>query len=95
MQSAEKDARKDCGRDERIVYTALMDCISSIYNMYKSSVALYILSFSPLSSIDGLTRSARADRRINELCRRCTSFMAHSTANENVFMAEGFEVRFL
>lgn len=55
MQSAKKDARKDYGRDEWIVYTALMDSISSIYNMYKSSVALYIFSISPHCPLMALT----------------------------------------
>ena len=49
------DKGKDCGRDERTVYTALMDRVSSIYNMYKSSMALCIFSFSPHCPLMALT----------------------------------------
>ena len=47
-------------------------------------------------STDGADRvwmSLTVDEGINELCRRCLSFMAYSTANENISMAEGFEVK--
>ena len=56
---------------------------------------MHFLIFAALSS-DGADRvwlSLIVDEGINELCRRCSSFMAYSTANENVFMAEGFEVK--
>lgn len=72
MQSAKKDKRKNCGRDRRIVYTALME-IRLYYWIYvyivNKDMRIYAFSFSPLFTTTGDTadsaRPERVDRRIN------------------------------
>ena len=87
------DKRKDCGRDERIVYTSQMDSVSSIYNPlwhYASSQSRRIVHWWRWQ----LWLSLTADEGINRLCRRVSSFVDYSAVRVFLFRIEGFWVSF-